>query len=63
MSSLASQLISCPYCGETIEILIDRSVEQQEYIEDCAVCCHPITLSVACIAENVSVETRRDDEC
>ena len=26
--------IQCPYCGETIEIVIDGSLEQQNYIED-----------------------------
>ncbi len=38
--------VSCPYCGESIEILIDASAGDQRYIEDCQVCCRPITLSV-----------------
>ena len=38
--------ISCPYCGESIEILIDASAGDQRYIEDCHVCCRPIALSV-----------------
>ena len=38
--------ISCPYCGEPIEILVDESVGDQLYIEDCQVCCRPIALSV-----------------
>ncbi len=38
--------IICPYCGENIEVLIDCSVPEQSYIEDCAVCCHPITLDI-----------------
>ncbi len=38
--------IQCPYCGETIEVLIDRSVSQQSYIEDCQVCCRPIDFNV-----------------
>lgn len=63
MNLLEPQLIGCPYCGEHIEILIDCSVDKQEYVEDCAVCCYPINLTVTCIAENISVETRRDDEC
>ena len=32
----------CPYCGEPIELLIDTSVAEQEYVEDCEVCCNPI---------------------
>ena len=33
----------CPYCGEAIDSYVDPGGgEQQEYIEDCAVCCRPI---------------------
>ncbi|MGH8370057.1 MAG: CPXCG motif-containing cysteine-rich protein [Gammaproteobacteria bacterium] len=39
--------IQCPYCGETIEIVVDCSVEYQRYIEDCRVCCRPMQLTVA----------------
>jgi hypothetical protein len=39
--------IDCPYCGESIEVLVDASVPSQQYIEDCQVCCRPITLRVA----------------
>lgn len=38
--------ISCPYCGEAIEILLDASAGDQQYIEDCQVCCRPITVTV-----------------
>jgi hypothetical protein len=38
--------IDCPYCGEAIEILLDASLASQNYIEDCQVCCRPITLQV-----------------
>lgn len=63
MNALESRFIRCPYCGESIEILIDCSTDQQQYIEDCAVCCRPITLSVACDDEHLSVEALRDDDC
>ncbi len=43
---LTPAAISCPYCGEPIEILIDASAGDQRYIEDCQVCCRPIALSV-----------------
>ena len=36
----------CPYCGESISLLIDCSCMQQDYIEDCQVCCRPITVKV-----------------
>ncbi|MCW8194647.1 CPXCG motif-containing cysteine-rich protein [Proteobacteria bacterium 005FR1] len=47
MQGLAEQRIDCPYCGEAIEVLIDCSEEQQEYIEDCQVCCRPIRFQVS----------------
>lgn len=37
----------CPYCGEVITLLVDCSVPQQQYIEDCEVCCRPINVSVS----------------
>jgi hypothetical protein len=43
--------IGCPYCGETIEILVDCSVTEQSYVEDCAVCCQPILLHVSVTAD------------
>jgi hypothetical protein len=46
MNLLESSGIQCPYCGERIEVLIDCSLTNQSYIEDCQVCCRPITLHV-----------------
>jgi len=34
--------VQCPYCWEEITLLIDASIEMQEYVEDCEVCCRPI---------------------
>lgn len=38
---------NCPYCWEEISALLDPSVTEQTYIEDCEVCCNPIELHVA----------------
>ena len=46
MNQLDACDVQCPYCGETIEVLIDGSVEEQHYIEDCQVCCCPINFAV-----------------
>jgi len=43
-TGLESVSTQCPYCGEPIELLIDCSEEEQHYIEDCQVCCRPITV-------------------
>lgn len=34
----------CPYCWEEISMILDSSVRQQTYIEDCEVCCNPIEI-------------------
>ncbi len=47
MLQLESHEVQCPYCGETIELLIDTSVAEQDYIEDCQVCCRPISVQVS----------------
>ena len=36
----------CPYCWETISMLLDTSVRQQVYVEYCEVCCNPIEVEV-----------------
>ena len=41
---LLNQTISCPYCGESVELLIDDSANEQDYYEDCSVCCRPIRI-------------------
>lgn len=46
MSALDSVLVQCPYCWETLDISVDPSVAEQEYVEDCQVCCQPILLRV-----------------
>ncbi|MAR96000.1 MAG: hypothetical protein CMD46_06620 [Gammaproteobacteria bacterium] len=53
----------CPYCGETISLLIDSSIEIQEYIEDCEVCCNPIVIGIE-ITHNKDILmcTRKENE-
>ena len=40
-------LVSCPYCGESFETLVDVSAGSASYIEDCQICCQPIEMSLA----------------
>ena len=47
MHELSPQNVECPYCGQLIEVLIDCSITQQDYIEDCQVCCRPIDFAVS----------------
>ena len=48
MSDAQTTTVQCPYCWENIEVLVDCSVAEQEYIEDCSVCCRPILLTTTC---------------
>ena len=58
-----SWTIDCPYCGEAIEVLLDPSIDSQNYIEDCQVCCRPIQLAVSITAdEQITVQCRREDD-
>jgi hypothetical protein len=54
--------IDCPYCGESIEIIVDGSVARQNYTEDCSVCCRPMELSISVSGEDIAVIARREDE-
>ena len=60
---LLNRRISCPYCGEGIELLIDDSATAQDYYEDCSVCCRPIRIQLDVGFEGeCEVVVLRDDE-
>jgi hypothetical protein len=44
---------TCPYCWQQISMLLDASVSDQSYIEDCEVCCRPIKIWYA--ADDVGI--------
>ena len=54
--------VTCPYCGQVVEVVVDPSVPFQEYVEDCEVCCRPITLTVSVEGEEAAVAARSEDE-
>ncbi len=57
---MTEHFLQCPYCWETISILLDTSVADQTYVEDCEVCCNPMELSIACRDYSVeSIEVRQ----
>jgi hypothetical protein len=44
--------VECPYCGEAVVIAVDPgSGEDQEYVEDCQVCCQPWRVAVTYSAD------------
>lgn len=34
----------CPYCWQNISMLLDPSISNQNYIEDCENCCNPLEI-------------------
>jgi hypothetical protein len=44
---LKEQKFRCPYCTAEITVLLDPSVPEQLYYEDCEVCCHAVEISYA----------------
>ncbi len=60
---LFNQSIQCPYCWELIEVTVDDCGEQQEYIEDCQVCCRPIVFHIQPIESSMPlVKVYREDD-
>jgi len=63
INQLVEVKVQCPYCWECFQLLVDASIETQEYIEDCEVCCRPIDFIVAVNeSDQVSVRVRLQDE-
>jgi Cysteine-rich CPXCG len=60
-----SGTVYCPYCGELNEIVLDPgSGNNQEYVEDCQVCCQPWRIMVRYAADGsaqVSVQAENGD--
>jgi hypothetical protein len=45
-SAEAEGSYACPSCGESIVVPVAPEGRDQEYVEDCPVCCHPVVLRV-----------------
>lgn len=53
-------LVCCPYCGAQVEITLDPGgEEEQEYVEDCEVCCQPWSVRVRYAAGSAQVQVER----
>ena len=53
-------LITCPFCGEQVEIYVEADVTGT-FIQDCEVCCHPWRVHVSGRGEERDVTISRDD--
>jgi len=62
MPMLETQPYQCPYCGEVVEALLDLSGGDQQYTEDCSVCCRPIVLDLRTDGRDWQLEVSREDD-
>jgi len=64
MEMLEDIAVDCPYCGKHFETGADISGGDQDYIEDCPVCCRPIEFQVRVDAQGelLEVNTFSQDE-
>jgi len=46
MTVIVEEPYDCPHCGEPNLVVVDTSQGEQEFIEDCTVCCRPIEIRV-----------------
>jgi len=54
-----TETITCPFCGQSFDLLIDTSVTKQRFVTDCEVCCRPFEVVAECEAgEVLSIEVR-----
>lgn len=61
LQPLEESTIMCPYCGESFIVLVDCSEADQDYIEDCEVCCRPIEFHLR-ITDNDSYQLNVNSE-
>jgi hypothetical protein len=63
INQLVESRVQCPYCWERFTLLVDASIEQQEYVEDCEVCCRPIDFVIEIDDKGtVAIEARLQHE-
>jgi hypothetical protein len=53
----------CPYCGERISLLLDVSLAEEEYVEDCEVCCQPMRVRFSLLPDgSATVDVIRESD-
>jgi hypothetical protein len=48
--------VSCPACWQTVELDIDPALGDQQFVEDCQVCCRPMQVEVTVWDGEVQVD-------
>ena len=53
-------IITCPYCGETVEISLESDVEGH-FVQDCEVCCNPWEIDLWTDGQGRHLQVSRTD--
>jgi hypothetical protein len=53
-------LVTCPYCGEEVEVYVESDVKGT-FVQDCEVCCNPWIVRVSGSGDRRSVSLTRAD--
>lgn len=61
--TITEEEVTCPYCWELIVLTLDLSAGDQDYTEDCSVCCQPLRVRVS-VAEGggYAVDIEREND-
>jgi Cysteine-rich CPXCG len=54
-------VVSCPYCGEAVEIYVEPDVSGT-FVQDCEVCCRPWRVRMVGRGDSRIPDVRRDDD-
>ncbi|MBM3162229.1 MAG: CPXCG motif-containing cysteine-rich protein [Chlorobi bacterium] len=55
--------VQCPYCGAMFIITVDLLQGLQEFVEDCSICCRPVSVVVRVEDDGIiRAETHGNDE-
>jgi Cysteine-rich CPXCG len=60
MDGLSEFAVTCPYCGEDLEIQLEDDV-RGTFVQDCEVCCNPWLVRVTRSADGADVTVGRAD--
>jgi hypothetical protein len=66
--ALQSQMVQCPHCWESFELVLDPAMIEQldegetsvSFVEDCFICCHPILFEL--VSEQDTLHVRVNEE-
>jgi hypothetical protein len=50
---MIEHFFTCPYCWQDISMLLDPDMDNEEYVEDCQVCCNPISIRFTIVEDRV----------